>query len=53
MYAVVGLKPFTTAGTAEYSEYIARIRAILVAGGDTRGLAPILIPWTRQAPQAE
>jgi hypothetical protein len=49
LYAVMGLKPFATAGTAEYSDYIGRIKAILVAGGDTRGLSPRLVKWVGSA----
>jgi hypothetical protein len=49
LYAVVGLTPFATAGTTEYSAYIARIKAILTAGGDTRALSPRLIKWQGNA----
>jgi hypothetical protein len=46
LYAVVGLKSFATAGTTDYSDYIAKIKATLVSGGDTKALSPRLIKWT-------
>jgi hypothetical protein len=44
-FAIIGTQAFAAAGTAEYSDYIVKIKGILAAAGDTHPLAPRLIPW--------
>jgi hypothetical protein len=44
-YAVMGLDPFVSAGTADYSAYISKIKSALAESGDTRPLSPRLLKW--------